>query len=89
MRDSDWILRNREKFSDEKTLERVLIAPAAQKDRSFQAIRRTWTTLSGDGPAVQVDAYDLRDAGLLHGDAVDDIGLRHRAFAVSDDDELC
>ena len=38
--------------------------------------------------AVEVDTDDLRDAGLLHGDAVDDIGLGHGAFTVSDYDEL-
>src|ERR1700730_9752277 len=39
--------------------------------------------------AVEVDADDLRDARFLHGDAVDHVGLRHRAFAVSDHHELC
>src|SRR6267378_8149089 len=39
--------------------------------------------------AVEVDADNLRDAGLLHGDAVDNVGLGHGAFAVSDHDELC
>src|SRR5712691_7448303 len=43
----------------------------------------------GGVAAVEVDADDLRDAGLLHGDTVDDVGLGHGAFAVGDDDELC
>ncbi len=37
---------------------------------------------------AEVDADDLGDAGLLHGDAVDDVGLGHGALAVGDDDEL-
>src|SRR5712691_9615974 len=43
----------------------------------------------GGVAAVEVDADDLRDAGLLHGDTVDDVGLGHGAFTVGDDDELC
>src|ERR1700731_1923343 len=39
--------------------------------------------------AVEVDADDLRDARFLHGDAVDNVGLGHGAFAVSDHHELC
>src|SRR5260370_16343787 len=39
--------------------------------------------------AVEVDADDLRDAGLLHGDPIDDVGLGHGAFAMGDHHELC
>src|ERR1700749_1978506 len=64
--------------------------------RSLQLRKRDDTrSASGNGAAivggvaaVKVDADDLGDPGLLHGDAVDDVGLGHGAFAVSDDHEL-
>src|ERR1700722_13070182 len=80
---------NRDVKRGEKTLKRVQIAPASQKGTK-RAIR------SGNGAAivcgvaaVEVDADDLGDAGLLHRDAVDDVGLGHGAFAVGDHNKLC
>ena len=37
---------------------------------------------------VQVDGQDTADALLLHGDAVEDVGLLHSSPAMGDDDEL-
>jgi hypothetical protein len=37
---------------------------------------------------IQINAYNLRDPGLLHRNSVDYVCLGHGAFAVGDNDEL-
>ena len=65
------------------------IAPAAQKESRFteSGLRHGTTIVHGVAP-IEINADNLRDARLLHSDAVDNVGLSHRAFTVGDYDEL-